>query len=68
MPKMFGTRCSLGAVAAHEQPPVSGQALRATKDCGAHLGTDPVVYLIDQKNRVVVILAVRLRRDVYGVQ
>jgi mRNA-degrading endonuclease RelE of RelBE toxin-antitoxin system len=34
----------------------------------AHLGTYRVVYRIDEENRVVVILAVHLRRDVYGVQ
>lgn len=65
---MFATRCSLGAVAAHEQPP--GERSSSPGHEGlrcAHLGTYRVVYRIDEENRVVVILAVHLRRDVYGV-
>jgi mRNA-degrading endonuclease RelE of RelBE toxin-antitoxin system len=34
----------------------------------AHLGTYRVVYRIDEENRTVVVVAVRLRGDVYGVR
>jgi mRNA-degrading endonuclease RelE of RelBE toxin-antitoxin system len=34
----------------------------------AHLGTYRVVYRIDEESRTVVIVAVRLRGDVYGVR
>jgi len=34
----------------------------------AHLGTYRVVYRIDEKSKTIYILAVRLRRDVYGTR
>lgn len=34
----------------------------------AHLGTYRVVYRIDEETRTVVVVAVRLRGDVYGVR
>jgi mRNA-degrading endonuclease RelE of RelBE toxin-antitoxin system len=34
----------------------------------AHLGTYRVVYRIDEATRTVIVLAICLRRDVYGVR
>jgi len=34
----------------------------------AHLGTYRVVYRIDNASRIVVVLAIRLRGDVYGIR
>ena len=34
----------------------------------AHLGTYRVVYRIDEATRAVIVLAIRLRRDVYGAR
>jgi mRNA-degrading endonuclease RelE of RelBE toxin-antitoxin system len=34
----------------------------------AHLGTYRVVYEINEQNRTVVVVAIRLRSDVYGVR
>ena len=34
----------------------------------AHLGTYRVVYRIDEQDRVVYVLSIRLRGDVYGVR
>jgi mRNA interferase RelE/StbE len=34
----------------------------------AHLGTYRVVYRIDEKDRIVYVLSIRLRGDVYGIR
>jgi mRNA-degrading endonuclease RelE of RelBE toxin-antitoxin system len=34
----------------------------------AHLGTYRVVYRIDEKDRIIYVLSIRLRGDVYGIR